>query len=93
MKETLAPEPVLRAALRVLFVAASTSRNWTLTEEVSRKQLNDLWEALHEVPDLLGRWRHDAERELLMYLDEYDHKWPAPALRTTYEEELQRSSA
>ncbi len=92
MKQTMAPEPILRAALEVLFVAAYTSRNWTLTNEVSREQLNDLWEALHEIPDLLRRWREDAERELLMYLDEYDSKWPSPAFRELYEEALRRNT-
>lgn len=84
--KTLAPEPILRAALRVLFVASYTSRNWTLSDEVSRGQLNDLWEALHEIPDLLGRWRDDAEQELLMYLDEYDSKWSSPSFRLIYEQ-------
>lgn len=92
MKQTMAPEPILRAALEVLFVAAYTSRNWTLTDEVSREQLNDLWEALHEIPDLLRRWREDAERELLMYLDEYDSKWHSPAFRELYEEALRRNT-
>lgn len=92
MKQTMAPEPILRAALQVLFVAAYTSRNWTLTEEVSREQLNDLWEALHEIPDLLRRWREGAEGELLMYLEEYDRKWPSPAFRKIYEEALRRNT-
>src|SRR5947207_15949181 len=80
----LAPEPILRAALRVLFVASNTTRNWTLSDDVSRKQINDLWEAVHEIPDLLMRWRDDAERELLMYFDEYDAKWPEPHLRQVF---------
>jgi hypothetical protein len=70
----------------VLFVAAYTTRNWTLDESVSRKQMNDLWEAIHEIPDLLCRWPVNAENELLGYLDEYDRKWPAPQLRRTYEQ-------
>ncbi len=88
MTGTMAPEPILRAALRVLFVASYTTRNWTLNEEVSRRQVNDLWEAIHVIPDLLCRWRDDAESELIMYLDEYDHKWPSPGLREIYEQAL-----
>lgn len=84
----LAPEPILRAALRVVHVAAYTTRNWTLGEEVSRKQINDLWEAVHEVPSLVTRWGPGAESELLMYFDEYDHKWPDPGLRHIYEQHL-----
>ena len=75
-------------SLRVLFVASYTSRNWTLSQDVSRRQINDLWEAIHPIPDLLCRWRHDAEDELLMYLDEYDGKWPSPRLRVLYEQAL-----
>jgi hypothetical protein len=86
--EPLAPEPILRAALRVVHVAAYTTRNWTFTDEVPRKQIYDLWEAIHEIPSLVVRWRTDAEEELFMYFDEYDRKWPEPRLRETYENEL-----
>ncbi len=82
---SVAPEPILRAALRVVHVAAYTTRNWTYADGWPRQQVYDLWEALHVVPDLVTRWRPDAERELLGYLDEYDHKWPAPRLRELYE--------
>jgi hypothetical protein len=54
-----------------------------------RQQVNDLWEAIHEIPSLVTRWRPDAERELLMYLDEYDHKWPSPRLREMYQRHLE----
>ncbi|AUX37078.1 MULTISPECIES: hypothetical protein [Sorangium] len=93
MIRRMAPEPTLRAALRVLHVASYTTRNWTLHEEVSRRQINDLWEAIHEIPDLLCRWHDGAERELLMYLDEYNHKWPSPHLRGIYEQALEDSAA
>ena len=80
----MAPEPTLRAALHVLFWSAITTRNWTLNDDVSRRQINDLWEAVHEIPDLLCRWRDDSEAELLRYLDEYDGKWPSPRLHAIY---------
>jgi hypothetical protein len=89
----LAPEPILRATLRVVFVAAYTTRNWTGSDEVTHKQISDLWEALHEVPDLVTRWRDDAEEELLRSFDEYDEKWPAPRLRATYDQALGEASA
>ncbi len=77
MSDPLAPEPILRAALRVLHVAAYATRNWTLAEEaVARQQINVLWEAIHEIPDLIKRWRGDEEslKELKMYLREYDQR-------------------
>lgn len=88
----MAPDHILRAALRVLYVAGYTTRNWTLAEDTSREQLNDLWEALHEVPDLLCRWREDSEGELLRYFDEYNAKWTSPALRAAYDDALRRES-
>ena len=82
----MAPERIMTGALRVLHVAGYTTRNWTLSDTVSRKQINDLWEAIHEIPDLLKRWRPDAEAELMMYLREYDEKWPEPNLKAIFEE-------
>jgi hypothetical protein len=90
MNSPLAPEPILRAALRVLHVAAYTTRNWTLAENVSRKQIHDLWEAVHEIPDLIKRWRGDEEcfRELRSYLQEYDKHWNFPKLEEIFDKAL-----
>jgi hypothetical protein len=91
MSNALAPEPTLRAALRVLHVAAYTTRNWTLKEDVvPREQINALWEAIHEIPDLIRRWRSDEEslRELKMYLREYDQRWTFPKLEETFDKAL-----
>jgi hypothetical protein len=92
MTTVMAPEPILRAALRVLFVASYTTRNWTLQHEVSRAQINALWEAIHVVPNLLCRWREDALDELFMYFDEYDGQWPEPRLRAIFDQALGDSS-
>jgi hypothetical protein len=90
MNGALAPEPLLRAALRVLHVAAYTTRNWALNEEIPRKQIYDLWEAIHEVPDLIKRWRGDEEllRELRMYLQDYDRRWTVPKLEQILDQAL-----
>jgi hypothetical protein len=88
VKRQLAPEATLRAALHVLFVAAYTTRNWTFSDEVTRQQIHDLWQALHEIPDLVTRWREGSEDELLRYLDEYDAKWPQPRLRVIYDQAI-----
>jgi len=78
------PQNILKAALDVLHVCSYTTRNWTLNDEISRKQINDLWEAVHEIPSLLTRWHSDSENELLMYLDEYDEKWSSLGLKARY---------
>jgi hypothetical protein len=90
MSSRLAPEPILRASLWVLHVAAYTTRNWTLSEEVSRKQINDLWEAVHPIPDVIKHWRDDEEglRELRMYLREYRERWQSPDLAGIFEQAL-----
>ena len=92
MSSLLAPEPILRAALRVLHVAGYTTRNWTLgkKEVVPRQQVNALWEAIHEIPDLVKRWRGDEESlsELRMYLQEYDQHWPFPKLEEIFDQAL-----
>jgi hypothetical protein len=91
MASTIAPDPILRAALRILHLAAYTTRNWTLRDDVvPRQQINALWEAIHEIPDLLKRWRgeEDSLRELRMYLREYDQKWSFPKLEQTFDQAL-----
>ena len=80
----LPPDRVLRATLDVLHLCACTTRNWTLDPSVTREQINDLWEAVHEIPSLLTRWRPDAEAELLGYLEEYNSRWPSPSLKARY---------
>ena len=84
------PEPILRASPKVLHRAAVYTRNWTLGDTVSQKQINDLWEAIHEIPDLLTRWETtpNVEQELLMYLNEYDEKWDMPSLQEIYSQFL-----
>jgi len=91
MSNLFAPEPILRAALRVLHVAGFTTRNWTLGEEVvPRQQINALWEAIHEIPDLIMHWRGPEEslKELRMYLREYDERWSSPQLEQVFDQVL-----
>ena len=90
----MAPEPIVRAALRVLHVAGYTTRNWTGAGDAPTQRIYDLWEALHPVPETLLYWTgDDAERRLLMYFDGYDSVWPEPRLRALYEEALGQASA
>jgi len=83
----IAPQPILQAAMRVLHVAAYTTRNWTLesSSQGSRQQINDLWEAVHEIPWVVLNWYGD-EDELVGWLDFYASKWQEPRLRAIYEQ-------
>ena len=80
----LPPPQILKAALEVLFRCACTTRNWTFDDSISRKQISDLWDCVHNIPSLLTRWRADAEVELIRYLDEYAECWPSPDLKACY---------
>jgi hypothetical protein len=94
--KTLAPTEVLMAAMRVLHVAGYTTRNWTLPGSgVTTKQINDLWEAIHEVPDVLTRWDNPKEREeeIERYFREYDNKWGSPSLLAIYRQAHPKRSA
>jgi hypothetical protein len=90
MNNPLAPEPILRAALCVIHVAAYTTRTWAIGDGISRQQIHDLWEAIHKIPDLIKRWRPDEEslRELRRYLQEYDRRWDSPKLEEIFEHAL-----
>jgi hypothetical protein len=91
MNNSIAPEPILRAALRVLHVAAYTTRNWTGAENiVPRQQIYALCEAIHEIPDLIKHWRGDDEslKELRMSLKEYDQQWSFPKLEEIFNQAL-----
>jgi hypothetical protein len=86
---SLAPDPEMTAALRVLYVCAYTTRNWTLDEQTPRQQINDLWEAIHEIPHLLARWSDDSSVTMHAYFDEYNAKWDSPNLMIIYQEALE----
>ena len=53
----VAPEPYLSAGLDTVRRALICCRNWTLSESASVKQVNDLMEAIHEVPGMLLNWQ------------------------------------
>lgn len=61
-----------------------------MNESVTRKQIHDLWEAIHEIPDLVKRWRGDEEclNELRTYLKEYDQRWSSPKLEQIFDQAL-----
>ena len=73
------------AALKVLHCAAYTTRNWGLDDTIDRRQIYDLWEAVHDIPDLLTRWDADSERLLHLYFREYTDKWKNPDLPFYYQ--------
>jgi len=90
MSSPVAPEPVRRAAIRVSHVAVSAIYNWELSEDPPRKQIDALLKAVHEILDLIKRWRGDERslRELRMYLQGYDDRWSSPKLEQIFNRAL-----
>ena len=70
--KTCAPEPVLRAALDVLGQACVFTRNATLSQDVSVKMINDLMEAVHDIPSQLSNWDDKRLETLRLHLRCFD---------------------
>ena len=74
-----APQPILLAGLRTLHWALIHVRNATLSPTVDRKHINEVAEALHEIPAFLMDWEHSSLDELRLHLRRFDAtRWPGP---------------
>jgi len=72
----IAPEPILKAALTTLHWATVCSRNWTLRSEVPLKMVNDLMEAIHEVPSILMHYKQEHSLdEIILHLSGFDEEF------------------
>ena len=87
---SIAPEPILRAGNDTVSWACIFCRNQTLREGAPAKMLNDVMEAIHEVPRMLVDWDHHSLEELKMHLHCFPaDRWPgAPDLVTYFEQKL-----
>ena len=65
----VAPDPILQAGLETLRTALICCRNWTLHDDASIRQVNDLMEAIHEVPAMLMNWDGHDLSELKTHLN------------------------
>jgi len=72
IKPELAPEPVMRAALDVVGHACAFAWNSTLTPDVSVKMINELMEAIHDVPSQLRTWNDERIETLRIHLRCFD---------------------
>ncbi len=86
----LAPEPILRAALDTVGWACIFIRNQTIREGAPTKMINDAMEAVHEVPQMLTRWRPDTLEEIRVHLGCFPaSQWQdAPDLVAFFEQRL-----
>lgn len=78
---SVAPEPYLKACLRVLYLATVEARLIGMagcTAGVSREEsarLDALMDAVHNLPELVMRWETVDEKLLRSMLAAYDDKW------------------
>jgi hypothetical protein len=62
----IAPDPILQAGLMTVHWATVFARNWTLLPDVPVKMVNDLMEAIHEVPSILLHWNEEDSFDTLI---------------------------
>ena len=87
---SIAPEPILRAGNQTIHWACVFCRNQTLSKEVSVQMINDIMEAIHEVPQMLVDWEHHDLAEIRMHLRCFKNsRWPyAPDLVVYFDQKL-----
>ena len=88
----IAPEPQLRACLRVIYMASLDARASGWSGDVNADRLADLMDAIHNLPYLIQNWEKCDEHLLKSMLLDYERKWhdDGPCLRTIYEQELSK---
>ena len=64
----IAPDPILRAGLDTVSWACIYARNQSLNESCNVKELNEIMEAIHEVPRMLMSWSDTRLREVRIHL-------------------------
>jgi hypothetical protein len=86
------PQTVLAAAFFTLHRALVYCRNVTLSPKEDRhKEVNEIIEAIHEVPDFLANWQLHDLKELRLHLSCFDStKWAnSPNLTRIFDLKLQ----
>ena len=87
---SIAPEPILRAGNDTVSWACIFCRNQSLASTVSAKMVNDVMEAIHEVPRMLVDWEHHDLAEVRMHFGGFQaSRWPgAPDLVSHFDRKL-----
>ena len=71
-ENSIAPEAVLRAAMDVLGMTTVFVRNSTLRESCNTKMINDVMEAIHDIPHQLVTWDDERIELLRLHLRCFD---------------------
>jgi hypothetical protein len=88
-----APPEILAATLFTLERACVYARNLTLGDGADVRQVNELMEAVHELPHFLANWSDDTLSELRLHLSCFDHsKFPgSPNLLALFNSRLENN--
>lgn len=91
---SIAPKPILRAGNDTISWACIFCRNQSLRDTISAKMVNEIMEAIHEVPRMLINWKHHDLAELRMHLAGFQAShWPgAPDLLSHFDRKLKELS-
>ena len=86
-----APDDIVEAVLETMKLTMIYCRNYSLNEDADIKQLNELMEAVHEIPGITLRWKSDSLREIKLHLACFNHqKWEgAPDLVRYFENQME----
>jgi hypothetical protein len=89
---SIAPEPILRAANETVAFACAFCRNVTLSQDIPIRMINEMMEAIHEVPRMVTDWAHHDLQALRVHLGCFTaSRWPgAPDLVTFFDDALSR---
>jgi hypothetical protein len=87
---SIAPEPILRAGNDTISWACIFCRNQSLGSTIPTKMVNEVMEAIHEVPRMLVDWEHHDIAELRLHLACFQAShWPgAPDLVSHFNRKL-----
>ena len=88
---SIAPQAILRAGNDTVSWACIFCRNQTLREGAAAKMLNEVMEAIHEVPRMLVNWEHHDLEEVRMHLGCFHAaNWPgAPDLVMYFDQKVE----
>jgi hypothetical protein len=85
----IAPQPILLAGLETCHWAWVHVRNATLSCSVDPKHINEVAEALHEIPFFLMSWERTSLEELRLHLRGFDStRWPGPNFLNYFDQKL-----
>ena len=85
----LAPKPILLAGLETCHWAWVHVRNATLSPSVDGKHINEVAEALHEIPFFLMNWERTSLDDLRLHLRCFDaRRWPGPDFLQYFDQRL-----